>query len=140
MNTLFNTYLPDGFHTVNSYLFVENPRELIDFLGKAFLAEEINRTEDEQTGEIRNIILKIGDSCIMLSQAKGQFAGMRGAQYLFVNNVDRVHSQALNAGGKEVFPPVDMEYGDRQSGIIDPAGNYWWISMRLEEKGYGNEG
>lgn len=137
MNPIFKTYLPEGFHTVNSFLFVENPRELIEFLEKAFFAEEINRTEEEETGEIRNVILRIGDSSIMLSQAKGQFAGMRGAQYLFVNEVDRAHAQALNAGGKEVFPPVNMEFGDRQSGIVDPAGNYWWISMRLEKKGYG---
>jgi len=29
-----------------------------------------------------------------------------------------------------------MPYEDRKSGIIDPSGNYWWISKRLIEKGY----
>ncbi len=46
MNKLFDTYKPDGFGTVNSYLFVEKPIELIDFLKKAFYAEEINRSTD----------------------------------------------------------------------------------------------
>lgn len=28
---------------------------------------------------------------------------------------------------KVEFEPADMDYQDRQSGIIDPGGNYWWI-------------
>lgn len=32
MNKIYETYVPTGFHTVTTYLFVENPEELIDFL------------------------------------------------------------------------------------------------------------
>jgi len=27
--------------------------------------------------------------------------------------------------------PMDMPYGDRQGGVVDPCGNTWWISTRL---------
>lgn len=136
MNEIFKTYRPDGFGTVNGYLFVDNPEELIEFLKQAFLAKEINRSINPENGEIGNAILKIGDSCFMISQAREQFLNMRTAFYLFVENVDEFHKRAIKYGAKVEFDPMDMDYQDRQSGIIDPSGNYWWISKRLIEKGY----
>ncbi|MCB0476441.1 MAG: hypothetical protein KDC69_12240, partial [Flavobacteriaceae bacterium] len=88
MNKIFDTYRPEGFRTVNGYLFVENPEELIDFLKNAFYAEEINRSINPENGDIANVILKVGDSCLMISQAREQFLNMRAAFYLFVDNVE----------------------------------------------------
>ncbi len=135
MNKIFDTYRPDGFGTVNGYLFVENPKELIDFLKNAFYAEEINRSTTPN-GDIANVILKIGTSCFMISQARGQFLNMRTSFYLYVNNVDEMHKRAIENGAKVEFEPADMDYQDRQSGIIDPSGNYWWISERLVNEDY----
>ena len=136
MNKIFETFRPEGFGTVNGYLFVENPKELIDFLKNAFYAEEINHSTNPKNGDITNLILKIGSSCFMVSQARGQFLNMRTAFYLYVDNVDEIHKRAVNNGAKVEFEPADMGYEDRQSGIIDPSGNYWWISKRLVKKGY----
>lgn len=136
MNKVFETFRPEGFETVNAYLMVEKPEVLIDFLKNVFYAEEINRSTNPKNGEIANVILKIGTSCFMISQASGQFLNMRTAFYLFVDNVDEVHKRAVEYGAKVEFEPADMDYQDRQSGIIDPSGNYWWISKRLVKKGY----
>lgn len=136
MNKIFETYRPDGFGTINSYLFVQNPQELIDFLKNAFFAEELNRSINQKNGDIANCILKIGDSCFMVSQAREQFLNMKSAFYLYVEDVDKMHKRAVENGAKVEFEPTDMDYEDRQSGIIDPSGNYWWISKRLKEKGY----
>jgi len=135
MKPIFNVFTPEGFRNVNSYLFTADPQELINFLKKAFWAEEINHSIGPN-GEIRNCILKIGDSCFMISQARGEFENMRTAFYLYVDDVDSVYQNAIKEGAKENFPPEDMDYEDRQGGIIDPAGNYWFISKRLVEKGY----
>lgn len=135
MNPIFNTYTPEGFGNVSVYLFTQDPEELIVFLKKAFYAEELSRTRNERD-EIANCILKVGDSCFMISQARGEFEGMRTSLYLYVNEVDTVYQNALYHGADAVFEPADMDYGDRQGGIKDPAGNYWWISKRLVEKGY----
>ncbi len=136
MNKIFDTYHPDGFGSVNGYLFVHNPHELIDFLNKAFYAEELSRSINPNNGDIANCIMKIGSSCIMISQARGQFLHMRTSFYLYVESVDEVHKRAVENGAKVEFEPMDMEYGDRQSGVVDPSGNYWWISKRLVKKGY----
>lgn len=136
MNKIFDTYRPEGFGTVSVYLMVQNPIELIDFLKNAFYAEELNRSINPQTGDIANVILKIGSSCFMISQARDQYMNMRTSFYLFVDNVEEIHERAIEHGAKVEFEPADMPYEDRQSGIIDPNGNYWWISKRLVEKAY----
>lgn len=136
MNPHFDTYHPEGFRSVNTYLFVEDPQGLIHFLEATFYAEELGRTLRPETGEIANAVLKIGDTCIMLSQANGPFLGMRTALYLYVKNVDEMYDRAMQNGAKSVFEPSDQDYGDRQGGIEDPAGNYWWISTRLEHTQY----
>lgn len=136
MNNIYNTYRPEGFGTVNSYIFTDSPVELIDFLKKALFAEEVNRSINPDDDTIANCILRIGTSCFMISQARDQFLNMQSAFYLYVDDVDKIHKRAIAYGAKVEFEPADMDYGDRQSGIIDPSGNYWWISKRLVEKGY----
>lgn len=136
MNEIFKTYKPKNFHTVTPYLMVENPLLLIDFLKHVFYANEVDRTIHPASGDIVNCILEIGDTCFMISQARGQYEGMKTSFYLYVDDVDLMHKRALGYGAKVEFEPADMPYEDRQSGIIDPCGNYWWISKRLVEKGY----
>lgn len=136
MEKVFQTYRPDGFHTVTPYLFVDKPQLLIDFLKNTFFAKEINCSINPINGDIANCILQIGDTCIMISQAREQFEGMRTALYLFVDDVETIHRKAVENGAKVEFEPNDMPYEDRQSGIIDPCGNYWWISKRHVKKGY----
>ena len=136
MNKIFDTFRPDGFGTVSAYLMVLDPQELITFLKKAFYAEELNRSINPETGLISNCILKIGSSCFMVSQARDQYLNMRTAFYLYVDDIDQVHKNAIKNGAKLEFEPMDMPYEDRQSGVIDPSGNYWWISKRLVNKNY----
>jgi PhnB protein len=136
MNQLFNTYRPEGFGTIAPYLMVEKPEELIQFLKDAFYAEVLDSSIDDKTGSLSNCILRIGESCFMISQAKGEFSGMKTSFYIYVNDVDTTHKRALDLGSKEVFGPQEMPYMDYQSGIIDPAGNYWWISKRMVNEPY----
>lgn len=136
MRDIFNTYRPDGFGTVNSYLFASDPEALITFLKVAFFAIEKNRTIREDNGDLANCILAIGDSSVMISQARGEFEGMRASFYLYIADVDQFYQNALDQGAEDVFPPADMDYGDRQAGVKDPAGNYWWISTRFVHEDY----
>jgi PhnB protein len=136
MHEAFKTYLPENFHTINGYLFLANPAEMIEFYQKVFYAEELSRTIRQENGEIQNCILRVGDSIFMISQAAPPFMDMRTCFYLYVADVDAIYHRALEEGGVSVFEPADMDFGDRQGGIMDPAGNYWWISKRLVRQGY----
>ena len=136
MENIFNTYKPEGFHTVTPYIMVDKPQVLIDFMKNAFFAKEINRSINPTNGDIANCILQIGDTCFMVSQAREQYTGMRTSFYLYVDDVEAIHKRAIENGAQVEFEPENMPYEDRQSGVIDPCGNYWWISKRLVEKVY----
>lgn len=136
MENIFNTYKPEGFHTVTPYIMVDKTQVLIDFMKNAFFAKEINRSINPTNGDIANCILQIGDTCFMVSQAREQYTGMRTSFYLYVDDVEAIHKRAIENGAKVEFEPENMPYEDRQSGVIDPCGNYWWISKRLVEKAY----
>ena len=99
-------------------------------------AEEKNRTMRPETDVIANVILQIGDTSFMISEASEPFLDMRTSFYLYVENVDEVYNYAIENGASSVFPPAAQSFGDRQGGIVDMKGNYWWISKRLSDEEY----
>lgn len=136
MNELYQTPRPEGFTNVNSYVFLEDPQGMIQFCKDVFYAEEKSRTLREN-GDMANVIVKIGDTCIMLAQAPLGIGPTPSCFYLYTSDVDYLYERALAHGAQSVFPPGDQAYGDRSGGVQDPYGNYWWISKRLVEGDYG---
>ncbi|MCR9253555.1 MAG: VOC family protein [bacterium] len=136
MSDTYNTFKPSGFHTMNSYLFVDEPEEFIKFLITGLEAIELNRTINENDGSIANSILQIGDSCFMVSQSSNSYPAMSSSFYLFTEMPDYLFKKAINAGATAELEPMDMSYQDRQGGVKDCAGNIWWISKRLVQRDY----
>jgi PhnB protein len=50
---------------------------------------------------------------------------------LDVDDPDAVASQAIEAGGREMFAVADQPYGMRQGRVVDPFGHHWLIGRRL---------
>jgi len=50
---------------------------------------------------------------------------------LFVPDVDVVMNTAIAAGGTEIDPAKDYEYGYRQGEIEDPFGHHWLIQKKI---------
>lgn len=125
---------PPGFNTIAPYFFVRDAASFGDFLKKAFDGVETGRTVRD--GVIANLRIRIGDSTLMISESNEHFPPMASAYYLYVDDADTSHANALAAGAREIMPVSDMDYGDRQGGVCDPHGNYWWISQRLVEGDY----
>lgn len=53
--------------------------------------------------------------------------------YLLVEDVDKVTTQAVNAGATLLQPPTDMFWGDRTSTVVDPDGNKWMLATHKAE-------
>jgi PhnB protein len=123
--------IPEGFHTVTPYLVVQNASALIHFLKQAFDANEHHRLTD-QDERITHAQLQIGDSIVMLSDARDEFKPMPGMLYLYVDDVDVVYQRAMQAGAGSLREPTDESFGDRVAGIEDRCGNQWWIATRNE--------
>ena len=124
--------IPEGFHTVTPYLLVSDARGLISFLKRAFGAEEIYVGEHPD-GSVGHVQMKIGDSMIMMGQAKDEWKPMPCMLYLYVEDVDAWYRRAIEAGGISVREVNDEAYGDRAGGIQDPVGNQWWIATHKQD-------
>jgi PhnB protein len=124
--------IPEGYHTVTPYLIVQGAETLIEFLTQAFAATEIRRTLHPD-GSIMNAEVKIGDSFIMLSEARPEFGAMPTMIHLYVENADELYHRALQAGATSMMEPRDEFYGDRAAGVKDPTGNHWWIATHQED-------
>jgi PhnB protein len=117
------------------YIFADDAATYVSFLERAFGAEELGRTTMPD-GEIANARVRIGTTKFMISSARESFAATTSAFYLYVEDADEAFRTALKCGARALAEPQNMPYGDRQGGVVDPAGNLWWISTRLVRQPY----
>lgn len=124
--------IPDGYRTVTPYLVVRGVPALLDFVKKAFGAEEIFRFTTPDGG-ISHAEVRIGDSMVMMGEAHGDTQAMPCMVHLYVEDSDSMFKDAIRAGATVVREMADQFYGDRAGGVKDPAGNQWWISTHKED-------
>jgi uncharacterized glyoxalase superfamily protein PhnB len=126
--------VPRGFRMVTPYLVAEDGNGLIDFVIKAFGAEEKERAvmPTGVHGEVR-----IGDSMMMIG---GGIAGQKfpstlhpNALHVYVEDADATYKNALAAGATSLDEPRDQEYGERSATVKDAAGNFWYIATHQGE-------
>lgn len=132
--------IPKGYHSITSYLVVNDAARAIDFYKRAFGAQEKMRM-DGPGGKIGHAELKIGDSIIMLSdempgsgtRSPRSLGGTTAGVFLYVENVDTVFKQAVSAGAKADAQPSDMFWGDRFGKLTDPFGHQWSLATHKED-------
>src|SRR5690349_6732756 len=112
--------VPQGYHTVNTYLTVNDGARAIEFYKRAFGAQERFRMEGPN-GKIAHAELQIGDSVMMLSdempgslcRSPQSVGGTTINTFLYVPDVDKTFDQAVAAGARAEMPVADMFWGDR---------------------------
>jgi PhnB protein len=121
----------ETYRTVTPYLVVRDADPLLAFLKRAFGATElqVHRNTD---GTVGHAEIQVGDSLIMLGQAGGQWKPREAAFYLWVDDVDETYRRALDAGATSESEPEDKPYGHRNAGVVDAAGNTWWIAAPVK--------
>lgn len=132
--------IPEGYHTVTPYMSIKNAAKALDFYKKAFNAKELFRM-DGPGGKIMHAEIQIGDSKIMLSdenlemnfKSPESFGGSPMSLMLYVDDVDSLFKQAINAGGKEVMAVENQFYGDRSGTLKDPFGHIWTLATHVED-------
>jgi PhnB protein len=124
--------IPDGYHSVIPYLVVSGVARLIEFLKKAFDAKS-KECFTMPDGRIMHAEVQIGDSVIMMGEASEKWPAMLAGLYLYVPDTDAVYRRALQAGATSVMEPANQFYGDRNAGVKDPCGNFWWIGTHIED-------
>jgi uncharacterized glyoxalase superfamily protein PhnB len=125
--------IPKGYHSVTPYLVVPGVGKLIDFLKQAFGAVVTEGPMHRPDGGIAHAEVKIGDSIVMMGEPMGPQKAMPSTLYLYLDNVDAAYKAALQAGATSLQVPTDQFYGDRNAGVQDPAGNFWWLATHKED-------
>jgi PhnB protein len=122
--------VPPGFRMVTPYLVAADAPALLDFVQKAFGAEQKLRVETPNGGIHGE--MRIGDSTLMMGGGipGRKFPGslQQGALHVYVKDADAVCQQAVAAGGTLIDEVRDQEYGERSGTIKDSAGNFWYIA------------
>ena len=121
---------PPGFTTLFPYIFATDANAYLEFLREG-LGGEVQNVHRSPDGIVRNAQIVFDDTTIMVSDAVDWREPTRATYYLYVENADAAVARAVAAGGELLGEVKDQDYGDRQGGVRDPAGNIWWISQRL---------
>ncbi len=126
--------IPEGYRSVTPYLAVEDASALLDFVKKAFDAEEMLNMPTPD-GKIGHAEVRIGDSIVMLADASTSDQGqaMPAMIHLYVEDADATFKKAIEAGATVLRDLEDQFYGDRSGGVRDPVGNHWWIATHVED-------
>jgi uncharacterized glyoxalase superfamily protein PhnB len=118
-----------GLQTVMPYLAGEGAANLIDFMERAFGAKvEARYPRPDDPEKIMHSEIVIGDSRIELGDVQDPAEARRFELHLYVEDADAVYEKAIAAGARTLHAPTDQPYGDREGGIEDPMGNYWYIA------------
>jgi PhnB protein len=119
-------------------LFIPGGVKDISFYSNAFGAVEIKLRRNED-GSVHVAELSINGAIFHLHEErpmKGQrepnkVKGVTTLIGLFVEDVDLVINNALQAGATLLSPATDYDYGYRQGNIQDPFGHQWMIEMKI---------
>ena len=98
--------IPDGYHSITPYLTVQGVAQLIEFAKAAFDAKEKERIMGPD-GRIAHAEVKIGDSVVMMGEARGDWKPMPGTIYLYTTDADATYRRALKAGATSLTEPVN---------------------------------
>jgi PhnB protein len=129
---LEGNYKWDGAPDVQPYLHPLRAEPVINFLKRAFGAEELGRYATPE-GVIQHTTLKVGDSYLEMGEAQGPYQPMKSMFYLYVPDCDTLYRQAIAAGATSIMEPKDHPYGDRSGGVKDAFGNQWYIATHIKD-------
>lgn len=131
MNDLLRKMRPAGFAPM---LYIKTLAPAIEFYKKAFGAIELRKYSNPD-GTVHVAEMAIGQSLFRMHEevtrheelSPDTLKGTTVVLGLLVENPDAVIKNAVAAGGKEIDPVQDYEYGYRQGTVRDPFGHHWLI-------------
>ncbi|MEZ0261756.1 MAG: VOC family protein [Alphaproteobacteria bacterium] len=128
--------VPKGYHTVTTFLGVQDALGAIDFARKALDAKLVEKHLMDN-GKLMHGEIVIGDTRLMLVEAMGKKDAMPAMLYMYVPDCDATYKKAVKAGAKSFRKPEDQFYGDRAAAVRDKSGNLWWFATTLKKPDAG---
>lgn len=126
---------------LSPYIVVKGAARAIEFYRASFGATELFRLRDPGGDRIGHAELEIQGCRLMLADEYPDFGalgpvtigGSPVTLHLYVDDVDAVVAQAVNAGATVLRPLKDEFYGDRTAMLADPFGHRWSVATKRED-------
>jgi PhnB protein len=119
--------VPEGFHSITPYVITSGADAVMAFAKATFDATERARFPASD-GKVMHAEMQIDDSVVEFSDGSPAWPARPCQLHVYVSDTDAAYRRALSAGATSIYAPMDQPYGDRECGVIDPGGNYWFIA------------
>lgn len=133
--------IPQGYHSVTPYLMTQDASKAIAWYIKAFNAVEKMRMPGPDGKGVMHAEILIGNSHVMLSEemegypsaSPQSLGGTTVSLLIYTDHVDHLFQQAIDAGGKVMYPLQDKFWGDRMGTLTDPFGHIWSLGQHIQD-------
>ena len=123
---------PDTYTAVTPWIISRDTAVLLDFLARAFGAEEFRRVPNPGGG-IGHAETRIGDAVVMLFDAPEGWPDTPAFVRLYAEDADALFARAIAEGATPVSQVTHLAIGERVGRVRDPFGNIWWLQTVVEE-------
>lgn len=120
-------YKPEGRSDISVYVVASDAGRVVDFIRDVLNASEL-LVLARPDGTLMHAEYKIGDSVVMITQATADYPAFPVWLHVYVPDVNATYGKALAHGATSVQEPKRGDDDDRRGGVMDAAGNTWWIS------------
>jgi len=126
--------VPPRYARVNAWVISRDTDAEVRWLTAAFGAVETpgSRMLDPD-GDIGHVEVEIGDSVIMLFDAKPGWPPTPAHLRVYVGDATAAVDQAVAAGARVVTKPTMLAFGERVARVRDPQGHLWWLHEQVED-------
>lgn len=130
-DVLAGNELPPGYGTVNPFAAVRGPggaEAFVAFVVDVFGGSETRAAHTvDADGLLIHAEVRVGDSTIMLCDAKPHWTFVPALLQVYVRDVDAVVDRARRRRGEVVTEPTAFHGGQRLARLRDPWHNLWWL-------------
>lgn len=123
--------LPPGYGSVNPFVAVRGPggaTAFIDFVVHVFGGRETLAAHSIDADDLLiHAEVRIGDSTVMLCDAKPQWPFMPALLQVYVGDAGAVVERAQSRGAAVITEPTDFYGNQRLARLLDPWHNVWWL-------------
>jgi PhnB protein len=126
--------VPPRYARVNAWVISRDTDAEVRFLTSVVGAVETagSRMLDPD-GDIGHVEVQLGDSVIMLFDAKPGWPRTPAHLRVYVDDVAATVEQAVAHGAWVVTRPTLLAFGERVARVRDPQGHLWWSHERVED-------
>ncbi|PJJ70532.1 putative glyoxalase superfamily protein PhnB [Diaminobutyricimonas aerilata] len=118
---------PEGYRTVNPFVFADDAPALIRFMTDVFGARERMDAHTVDTdGLLLHSELELGDSIVMVVDRKPDWPFTPAFLQVYVDDLATTLERARAAGARVITEPRPF-FGDVLSRVLDPWGDIWWV-------------